>query len=358
MLFLTSECNLRCVYCHCNSGEQNRGKMSKEFAFYVVNKFIETIYKPYQSNEVLKITFMGGGEPFLQYSVIKDIVNYIDKLKIDAEYTIVTNGTIGNEKDWQWLVEKNFNITISADGPPLIQNAQRKYAKRNKSTSNVIEKNLYILSELGAKVNIRSTVINPANISLICEYFKQFPCVATHHLEPVSFAGRAASIKHFNELEFYSSFFKNYSFYLFEDPRRFKSSWFRPFKKSDGFCGATYFNAIVTHDGYISLCSEVDSSMLKYDYGQKYICGHITNDNPFESAKALEFAIKNSVYNLEMCKNCIIRYKCGGGCYIKRDRDFKDDSQFYNAYCKNSIVLVMLYLIGLYENKYEKNQIV
>lgn len=357
MLFLTANCNLNCVYCHCNSKAQKKAGMNKSFAINIVDKFIDDIYKPYQSEENLRITFMGGGDPFLKINLIKDIVKHVREIGIKGEYTIVTNGTIGTKQDWQWLVSNNFHITISADGPPAIQNAQRKYANQNRPTSVAVEKTVNYLNELGSKINIRTTVLDTTkkNVNSICEYFLNFNCVKTHHLEPVSFAGRAVTLKSMNEVDFYSCFFSNYASYLFSNPSRFKSSWFRPFKKSDGFCGAAYFNAIVTHDGFISLCSEVDSSMLKTNIGEIYLCGQVQDENAFASIKAKEFAEKNSIQKIDTCSKCIIRYKCGGGCYIKKDRDFNDKNIFYKAYCKNSIALVMSYLIGLYEKKHEQN---
>jgi len=349
MLFLTASCNLQCVYCHCNS-ETQKGDMDEAYAISVVKKYIKHVYDVAPSTDKIEITFMGGGEPFLRIKTIKKIVHYIDSIGINGEYTIVTNGTVGSTKEWEWLISREFRITISADGPPPIQNQQRKFVWENGKTSDVIEKRFGMLSQNGAKVNIRSTVMDVRRngIKSICDYFEQIPCVKTHHLEPVSFAGRASSIK-LNEMEFYSYFFRNYAPYLYKNPARYKSAWFKPFKKSDGFCGAVYSNAIVTHDGYISLCSEVDSSMRNTNYGKKYISSHVNHDNPFLSLNALEFAEKNSIENIDICKNCIIRYKCGGGCYIKRDRDFKGADSFYNAYCKNAIILNMSYLIDTYE---------
>jgi sulfatase maturation enzyme AslB (radical SAM superfamily) len=39
MLFLTSACNLNCVYCHCNSDITGDG-MSEDFAIEIVKKYI------------------------------------------------------------------------------------------------------------------------------------------------------------------------------------------------------------------------------------------------------------------------------------------------------------------------------
>lgn len=350
MLFLTSSCNLKCVYCHCNSGEEN-GDMEETLAITTIDKYLQHLDEVWRSPKKIEVTFMGGGEPLLKIQTIMNIVEYIKSKSIEGEYVIVTNGTIGKDKDWEWLILKNFRITISADGPPQIQDKQRKFRLTNKETSKRLNRTLELLNSNNKKINVRSTVMDVSSygINSICKYFTKFPCVKTHHLEPVSFAGRGATLKN-NIKDFHSNFFRNYSSYLYKDPERYKSAWFKPFKRSDGFCGAVYYNAVVTHDGNITLCSEVDSSALTTPYGKKYIVSHIDQREPFYSAQAKKFSEENVVDNLEDCKSCIVKYKCGGGCYIKKDRDFSNGSAFYDAYCKNVIILNLSYLIGTYEN--------
>lgn len=351
MLFLTASCNMRCVYCHCSS-KTDKAHMSDEIALDIVKRYIRHVSEFTGKMDNIEITFMGGGEPFLQVGTIKKIVTYIEENGIHGKYVIVTNATVGSDSDWEWIVSKGFRVTISADGPPNIQNKQRIFAKGSRITSYYVERRLTRLAQFDVDVNIRSTVmeVSAESIDSICDYFQRFSCVKTHHLEPVSFAGRGDAYRDVSEEEFYRQFFKNYSLYLYENPKRFKSAWFKPFKKAQGFCGAVYFNAVVTHDGFVSLCSEVDSSAFSARYGDKYIVSHIQDDNPFLPMKSLDFSDKNSIDNIPECRTCIIRYKCGGGCYIKRDRDFKDNGQFYNVFCKNAVILNMSYLIGSIKN--------
>ncbi len=351
MLFLTASCNMRCVYCHCSS-ETDKAHMSDARALDIVKRYIKHVSEFTGKTDNIEITFMGGGEPFLRINAIKIIVGYIEEAGIHGEYVIVTNATVGSDADWEWIVSKGFRVTISADGPPNIQNKQRIFAKGSRSTSGYVEKRLTHLGQFDIDVNIRSTVmeVSAESVDSICDYFQEFSCVKTHHLEPVSFAGRGDAHRDVSEDEFYRQFFKNYSRYLYKDPKRFKSAWFKPFKKAHGFCGAVYFNAVVTHDGFVSLCSEVDSSALSAGYGNNFIVSHIQEDNPFLPKKSLDFSEKNSIDNIPECRTCVIRYKCGGGCYIKRDRDFKDNKSFYNAFCKNAVILNMSYLIGSIKN--------
>jgi len=356
MLFPTASCNLNCIYCHCDSNIKD-SHMTDSILVETLSKYLEFVKHNASLTNGIEITFMGGGEPFVKFECIKKVVSLLKEKKIKVRYSIVTNGTLGSDDDWLWLQKERFSITISADGPPEIQNYQRPF-NTQRGTSEVLEKRLVFLSNRKIKINIRTTVVNSKkeNIDKICDYFKGFKCVKTHHLEPVSYAGRGIMLTNDSIIDFYKNFFTYYSKYLYANPKRFKSAWFKPFQKSDGFCGAVYRNAIVTHDGYITLCTEVDSKSLNTPIGSEFIVSKITDINPFESSKAINFTNNNSINKLPYCKNCIIRYKCGGGCYIKRSRDFSNNSSlYYNAFYKNVIALHLSYLLQLYEKRL-KNQ--
>lgn len=351
MMFLTSMCNLRCIYCHCNSTSQGQ-HMNEDLAFKIVKKYVNHVQQFTGTTEdTIQITFMGCGEPLLQIQIIKKIVEYLESQEINGDYVLVTNGTLGNDDDWTWLINKKFRITISIDGNPATQNNQRKYADSQVGTWPKLESRLHFISQLGAKVHIRSTVTDIRNIDSTCEYLEQFDCIETHSLEPVSMAGRAIDGSHYpDDLQnFYSEFFNIYSKYLYRNPSRYKSAWFKPFKRMDGFCGAVYYNAVVTHDGYLSLCTEMDSSTLETNYGDQFIVSHIDDENSFISYKSLKFSNDHSINNMEKCKSCAIQYKCGGGCYVKRYRDFTEPEVYYNSFCRNVIKLNLSYLIAMYD---------
>ena len=325
--------------------------MSDQDALKIVQKYIDHVTRYDPKKREIEITFMGGGEPLLRLKGIKRVVKYVGETGFAGAYTLVTNGTVASDKDWDWLIDNQFRITISADGPPEIQNMQRPFFKKQAETAKFLEKRLMMLGDRAAEINIRSTVMDFSKeaIDTICEYFNRFPAVVTHHLEPLSPAGRAFGLPPKND-GLYQNFFEHYASYLYSHPERYKSAWFKPFNKTNGFCGAVYYNTIVTHDGYVSLCAEVDASMRDTSYGKKYIVSHVDDENAFRSEKANDFTRNNSTENLAPCKTCVIQHKCGGGCYIKRDRDYPGDwDTFIRNYCDQAVPLNMSYLIGLYE---------
>jgi uncharacterized protein len=351
MMFMTSMCNLRCIYCHCNSNS-NGQHIDEQLAFKIIDKYVDHVQQlTGTTDDNIQITFMGGGEPLLQIKMIRKIVEYLENQEIKGDYVLVTNGTLGTDEDWNWLIDKKFRITLSIDGNPQTQNNQRLFANSQIGTWQTLENRLKFLSKKGAKIHIRSTVTDIRNIDSACEYLEQFDCIETHSLEPVSIAGRGVDCVHYPEdlQEFYSDFFEHYSKHLYRNPSRYKSAWFKPFKRMDGFCGAVYHNAVVTHDGYVSLCTEMDSSAKGTSYGDQFIVSHINDDQPFISNKSFDFSNSHSINNMEKCKDCVIRHKCGGGCYVKRHRDLTEQEVYYNSFCRNVIKLNLSYLIAMYE---------
>ena len=75
MVVITLRCNQRCHYCHASSQptDQQRWDMSPETAINVVQKIMES------PSEILKIEFQGG-EPLLNFEVIKTIVREAKRL--------------------------------------------------------------------------------------------------------------------------------------------------------------------------------------------------------------------------------------------------------------------------------------
>ena len=86
---LTNKCNMHCRYCQAQSEKSNvYGVMTKEIAQKAVDIALQT------PDEVLTFE-MQGGEPLLNYEVLKFIIEYADTKKQGKRilYSITTNGT-------------------------------------------------------------------------------------------------------------------------------------------------------------------------------------------------------------------------------------------------------------------------
>ena len=120
---VTTNCNMACVYCQANNGtKQSHLVMDKKTAEHAVNIAL-------QSPEYSLSFEFQGGEPLLNFDVIKHIVEYTEMHKGTHEviYNVVTNLTLLNNQILEFFVKYNFGISTSVDGNEIVHNENRKY---------------------------------------------------------------------------------------------------------------------------------------------------------------------------------------------------------------------------------------
>lgn len=122
----TLRCNHKCIYCYAASKPENDKKydMTQETAKAVVDFMFQAPSKK------IVVEFQGG-EPLLNFPVVKFIVNYAKtkakKTKKEVDFRLVTNLTMMDEKKLSWLVENKIDLNSSLDGPEYVHNKNRKY---------------------------------------------------------------------------------------------------------------------------------------------------------------------------------------------------------------------------------------
>lgn len=121
-LIPTESCNLNCTYCMVDKSKGTNTELSVAFTAIDEMMNLKKVFDGYI------ISFMGG-EPFLNFSFIRQIVSYVDKYYSDKSvfYEIVTNGTLLTTEIKTWI-NRNINklkIVLSLDGDKDTQDIQR-----------------------------------------------------------------------------------------------------------------------------------------------------------------------------------------------------------------------------------------
>ena len=148
-LNLAHDCNLRCVYCFGHGGDFGGSKMmmGREIAQQCIDYWFELL-NPEKEEEVT-VTFFGG-EPLLNKSVFKYVIEYIaarlQNTPKKVRYNITTNGTILDEEILNLLVQYKINPMISIDGAEQIQNSNRPFASA-KGTYQKVRENVEKLAQ-------------------------------------------------------------------------------------------------------------------------------------------------------------------------------------------------------------------
>lgn len=115
VLSLTGKCNFRCRYCYASN--LNKSKMSVKIALKAVNLAAA-------SGERFILQFTGG-EPLLNFAVLKETVEYVEPNNLPAVMQIQTNGSLLTDEIAQFLYKHKIAIGISLDGRPAINDKLR-----------------------------------------------------------------------------------------------------------------------------------------------------------------------------------------------------------------------------------------
>ena len=143
---VTSCCNLKCKYCcygdlYENGNSRKLQNMDAEIAVSFIDYYYKMCYLLGYEKKALSIGFYGG-EPLLNFNLIKDIVSYLeDNYPLCEGYTyfLTTNGVF-LDKYIDYLVSKNFSILISLDGDKLSSSYRVDHGGRN--VFDIVDKNI------------------------------------------------------------------------------------------------------------------------------------------------------------------------------------------------------------------------
>lgn len=114
---INNRCNLVCKYCHFHE----KGQL--EAAEMDVYEILGNV-KRYTDKE-FKIGFVGNGECFLDWPLLKSYITCIEDFPNISVYTI-TNGTIRlHDEDWMFLEDHKINVGFSIDGYKALHDLNR-----------------------------------------------------------------------------------------------------------------------------------------------------------------------------------------------------------------------------------------
>jgi len=123
----TFRCNHKCLYCHSNARPEEKDgfDMDEETAKKVVDFIMQS------TSDYIKIEFQGG-EPLLNFPIIKVIIEYATKKAEEKEkvlsFDIVTNFSLMDDEKMKYLIKRDVGLCTSLDGPKELHNKNRVLA--------------------------------------------------------------------------------------------------------------------------------------------------------------------------------------------------------------------------------------
>lgn len=321
--FLTTKCNLRCIYCY-NSKERamlQEKSLSLEIAEAGIDEF-------FAKNKSRHIRFYGPGEPTMEFGLMCQIVEYAKGKDINVTVEIQTNGTFSS-KVCEWVLDNVNIVWISFDGTPDIQDKQRPLGDKLDKSSTIIEKNVkWLISNrqsrnimIGARVTMTDLNVNK-QIEMV-DYFNKLGIkyVWTDPIFPEVKEKPVFEDKNRGEMYYIdlNAYMKN-----FIEAHRYaknKGLFYNSFLTCN-FDGETKIHCRtctpvphLTPDGYVSACDLVVYGENAY-HMDCFIYGKWDEQNKkfiyFDNKiKTLQ---NRNVENMPHCKNCIAKLHCGGYC--------------------------------------------
>ena len=127
-LHIAHDCNLACKYCFAEEGEYHgrRALMS----FEVGKKALDFLVANSGNRVNLEVDFFGG-EPLMNWQVVKDLVNYGRSIEAannkKFRFTLTTNGVLLNDEILEFANKEMANVVLSIDGRKEIHDKMRPF---------------------------------------------------------------------------------------------------------------------------------------------------------------------------------------------------------------------------------------
>ncbi|MCK9292786.1 radical SAM protein, partial [archaeon] len=161
----TTNCNLRCIYCYSDGGFEK-----KNLTFKFAKSFIDKLIDNNKTCNHININFAGGGEPLLNFKLIKKIIDYLKSRKFNLTLSMVTNGILV-PKYISWLKDNSVFLRISYDGsaqkinrPGLKFNSDLKLIKTFELLKNNYSPELLGIQMTITKFNVNTLALDVFNL--------------------------------------------------------------------------------------------------------------------------------------------------------------------------------------------------
>jgi len=315
---LTSVCNFKCKYCFVESRIEHHDNafMTKEIA----EKGIQLLKRNISNNNGVTTILFYGGEPLLNFDVMKYVVERTKELQMNVKYQIITNGSILNDKIINLIKAHNIGISISIDGLEDT-NDKMRIDRDNKGTFNKIVSTIAVLSEKGITPSISCTISthNMEKLDEIIPVLEQYNIRGLGYNLPaenanitISETGQQIIAKNLLKAEDVI-FVKR----IFEERvinRRLKSFvektiWFKD-------CGGYGNQIAITPKGEVGVChglwpDEINKKEnIYFDIDVNYQ-GQVKEHHIWQEWH------NRTPFNMPQCWNCEAISLCGGGCAQK-----------------------------------------
>ena len=317
-LHIAHDCNLACKYCFADEGEyhgQKRELMSLEVGKKAIDFLIEN-----SGNRVnLEVDFFGG-EPLMNFDVVKKIVEYgrskEKEFNKNFRFTLTTNGVLIDDDVIEFCNREISNVVLSLDGRKCINDLMRPTRNGKGSYDIIVPKFKKFVDKRGDKSYYVRGTFTRNNL----DFFEDFKEMADLGFDEISIEPVVAA-----PTEDYSIREEDLP-KIFEEYDKLALDIIDRYKKKKP---VTFFHYMLDLNGgpcvykRLSGCGSGTEDLAVTPQGELYPCHQFVGIDGFKLGTVFdgidntevvnEFKLCN-VYAKDKCKDCFARFYCSGGC--------------------------------------------
>lgn len=331
---LVNECNLRCTYCYAGDGEY--GAPKKYMTMETADRAIEFLMEnSFQEESVTIVLF--GGEPFLNWKVLKHIVERAveqgEKWGKKVHFSLTTNGTLMTTEQMQFLHKYQIGTSVSMDGTRVAHDKNRPMTGGQGSYERV-SKNVaqLVATHKSAPVGTRVTVakgfekLETSLAHLLSKGFYEVgfaPVTETDQDLALGIEDLNELLRQFRELsDRYVEHALRNEYLGFSNLTNVLKELHMGTNKAYG-CGAGLGFFAVSPDGGLFLCH-------RFNENEQFRMGDIYSG--VDRNKQRQMLDELHVDRKESCATCSLKHICSGGCYyeaMERQGDYRRPNAHY-----------------------------
>ncbi len=316
-LHIAHDCNLACKYCFAEEGEYHgrRALMS----FEVGKKALDFLVANSGNRVNLEVDFFGG-EPLMNWDVVKQLVEYGRSLEEvnnkKFRFTLTTNGVLLNDEIMEYLNKEMSNVVLSLDGRKEVNDNMRPF-RTGKGSYDLIVPKFQKLADSREQTDyyVRGTFTRD-NLDF-SEDVKHFADLGFKQMSIEPVVGPEEDPYSIREQDLPK---------IMEEYDKLALEYIKREKEGKGF---NFFHFMIDlNQGpcvykRLSGCGSGTEYLAVTPWGDFYPCHQFVGDEDFLMGNVDDGITRDdlvgtfsncNVYSKEKCKNCFAKFYCSGGC--------------------------------------------
>lgn len=316
-LHIAHDCNLACKYCFAEEGEYHgrRALMS----FEVGKKALDFLVANSGNRVNLEVDFFGG-EPLMNWDVVKQLVEYGRSLEEvnnkKFRFTLTTNGVLLNDEIMEYLNKEMSNVVLSLDGRKEVNDNMRPF-RTGKGSYDLIVPKFQKLADSREQTDyyVRGTFTRD-NLDF-SEDVKHFADLGFKQMSIEPVVGPEEDPYSIREQDLPQ---------IMEEYDKLALEYIKREKEGNGF---NFFHFMIDlNQGpcvykRLSGCGSGTEYLAVTPWGDFYPCHQFVGDEDFLMGNVDDGITRDdlvgtfsncNVYSKEKCKNCFAKFYCSGGC--------------------------------------------